>query len=344
MTCWHSISVAQDTTLLKQKWTAECYLESYFSWAPRSESSSEKPENFFNHKMNNQPAINAAIGILRWNDGQARAALGIIAGHYSKYNMAIEPGILQHVYEATVGFKLSAKNEFWLDAGVFNSHIGNEGVIGSDCWTLTRSIVAENSPYYESGLRLSYQQPSGKWNATLFLLNSWQRIARPAYQINPSYGFQFQYCFSEQNKMVYNAFFGSARPDSENVKRWYQNIYGIYYLSSKLAFCLSTDLGIDFQHKSAASWFSPVVSLRYRVGKKCWFALRAEYFNDPERVIILDPEKERTSMAGISVNADWAIRKGVLLRAEWRSLQYYSGNFMRLQSLQPITVALTFKR
>jgi hypothetical protein len=34
------------------------------------------------------------------------------------------------------------------------SHIGFESVISADCWTLTRSLLAENSPYYETGMRL----------------------------------------------------------------------------------------------------------------------------------------------------------------------------------------------
>lgn len=339
-----SRSLAQDTASIQKPFSAECYIESYFSWIPQTGTSHEKPENFFNHKKNNTPGINAAIGVIRWNDGQARAAVGLIAGHYSKYNMAAEPGILQHVYEATLGVKLSTRNDLWLDAGVFNSHIGNEGVIGSDCWTVTRSIVAENSPYYESGIRLSYQRPSGKWNSMVLLLNSWQRIARPTYQTNPSYGFQLQYNFSSQNKVVYNAFLGSARPDSENVKRWYHNVYGIYNVSSKWALCLSTDFGMDFQFQSASYWYSPVACLRYRAGKNCWFALRAEYFHDPQRVILVDPNRESSSIAGISINADWAIAKGMLLRAEWRNLQYYSAKWDRLQSLQPLTMALTFKR
>ncbi len=36
------------------------------------------------------------------------------------------------------------------------SHIGFESAVGSDCWNLTRSILAENSPYFESGIKLNY--------------------------------------------------------------------------------------------------------------------------------------------------------------------------------------------
>jgi hypothetical protein len=34
------------------------------------------------------------------------------------------------------------------------SHIGFESAIGKDCATLTRSILADNSPYYEAGVKI----------------------------------------------------------------------------------------------------------------------------------------------------------------------------------------------
>nr|WP_290930803.1 outer membrane beta-barrel protein [Haliscomenobacter sp.] len=58
------------------------------------------------------------------------------------------------------------------------SHIGFESAIGKDCWNLSRSILAENSPYYETGVRLSLNSANGKWYAAAMLLNGWQRMAR----------------------------------------------------------------------------------------------------------------------------------------------------------------------
>ncbi|OQW43057.1 MAG: hypothetical protein A4S08_10190 [Proteobacteria bacterium SG_bin4] len=70
-------------------------------------------------------------------------------------NYAAEPGILGNLYEGNVGLKLSGSNNLWLDIGVFPSHIGFESAVGKDNWTLTRSLVAENTPYFESGAKIS---------------------------------------------------------------------------------------------------------------------------------------------------------------------------------------------
>ncbi len=71
-------------------------------------------------------------------------------------NYAAEPGILGNFYEGNVGIKLSENNNLWLDVGVFPSHIGFESAVGKDNWALTRSLNAENTPYFESGAKVSY--------------------------------------------------------------------------------------------------------------------------------------------------------------------------------------------
>jgi hypothetical protein len=48
------------------------------------------------------------------------------------------------------------KKTLWLDAGIFGSHMGFESALSIDNPTLTKSFVAENSPYYWSGAKLTY--------------------------------------------------------------------------------------------------------------------------------------------------------------------------------------------
>ena len=51
-----------------------------------------------------------------------------------------------------------------------------ETALGYDCINLTRSIQADNSPYYERGLRLSYETKNKNWYIALMTLNGWQKI------------------------------------------------------------------------------------------------------------------------------------------------------------------------
>ena len=77
-------------------------------------------------------------------------------GNYAQYNLSAETNWAQFIYNANIGIKLSKKNNLWLDAGLMPSHIGAESAISDDCWSLTRSLSAENSPYYETGIKLNY--------------------------------------------------------------------------------------------------------------------------------------------------------------------------------------------
>lgn len=94
-----------------------------------------------------------------------RGNFALMAGTYPQYNMSAEQGLLQNVYEANVGVKISKNHNLWIDAGIMPSHIGFESAIGKDCQTLTRSILAENSPYYEAGVKIGYTSESenGIW-------------------------------------------------------------------------------------------------------------------------------------------------------------------------------------
>jgi hypothetical protein len=116
-----------------------------------------------------------------------------MAGTYPEYNLSSEPELLRHIYEANVGIRVLKKAEVWLDAGIFPSHIGFERAINTDSRTLTRSILAENSPYYEAGARLSYKTQNGKWYAAALLLNGWQRVKRPDGNNTPAFGTQLTF-------------------------------------------------------------------------------------------------------------------------------------------------------
>lgn len=88
--------------------------------------------------------------------------------------MRLSQLLLQHIYESNIGISLNKKNNLWLDAGIFGSHIGFESAISKDCWTLTRSLFAENSPYYLSGTKLTYN-PNEHWEFAVIICNGWQR-------------------------------------------------------------------------------------------------------------------------------------------------------------------------
>ena len=84
-----------------------------------------------------------------------RANLALMAGTYAQDNLSAEQDALKLINEANVGFKISKTKNIWIDAGIMPSHIGWESAIGKDNMNLTRSLAAENSPYFETGAKIS---------------------------------------------------------------------------------------------------------------------------------------------------------------------------------------------
>ena len=73
------------------------------------------------------------------------------------------------------------------------SHIGWEGAVSKDDWTLTRSVAADNSPYFESGVKIGYTSKNEQWYLSALILNGWQRIHRVDGNSTPAFGTQITY-------------------------------------------------------------------------------------------------------------------------------------------------------
>jgi hypothetical protein len=105
--------------------------------------------------------------------------------------------------------------------------------------------------------------------------------------------------------------------------RYFHNFYGIFKLNNKLAATLGFDIGMQQKNKGSSAmnvWFSPTAILRYTPTAKTAIAVRAEYYDDPDNVIVSDNSPNGFSTWGFSANFDWRLTKNFLWRAEARAL------------------------
>ncbi len=243
-------------------------------------------------------------------------------------NLSAEPTLLQNIFEANLGFKIY-KN-WWFDIGVFPSHIGFESAISKDCWNLTRSICAENTPYYESGAKISYNTKNQKWLFSGMYLNGWQRIQKnPGYTL-PSFGTQIVYKPSANATINHSTFLGYINPDSTAVLRLYNNIYFVYQVTNTFGITMGFDYGQQQHSKKDPTlnfWFSNVLILKYNLTKKASFAFRSEYYSDPNQVIIQSPNGD-FNVFGNSINFDFIPQENFLVRIEGRYLKANNDVFL----------------
>lgn len=341
-------AVAQDSTAQKEKTTpvlsVSGYVEAYYSYDLNKPADNNKPGFIYSHNRHNEFNVNLAFVKASYNKDRVRANLALAAGTYMNANYAAEPGVLKNVYEANAGYKLSRKKNLWLDIGILPSHIGFESAIGKDCYTLTRSLMAENSPYFETGAKLGYTSDNNKWTLAVLALNGWQRIQRVSGNSLMSWGTQVQCKPSDKVLLNYSTFIGTDKPDSARLWRYYHDLYGSFQLSSKLALILGFDIGTEQAVKggnASNTWFTPVGILRYTPTDKWAIALRGEYFSDADGVIIATGTPNGFRTTGCSLNIDHQPMPNVMLRAEGRLLSSKDDIFSKTNTVSDNNTVIT---
>ncbi|GAO41016.1 porin [Flavihumibacter petaseus] len=305
------------------------YAEAYYSYDFNEPADHNKATFLYSHSRHNEFNLNLGYLKAAYSAARIRANLALAAGTYMNANYAAETGVLKNIFEANAGVRLGRK-QLWLDAGIFGSHIGFESAISKDCWTLTRSILAENSPYYEAGAKLTYSTDNGKWLMSVLALNGWQRITRVDGNSMMSWGTQLQYKPSGNVLLNYSTFLGTDKPDTARLLRVFHNVYGTFQLSEKWGLTTGFDIGTEEKTPSADGtnlWYSPVVIVRFAVNKKWTVAARAEYYNDKDGVIISTETPNGFQTSGYSLNIDYSPVQNALIRLEGRNLRNKDDSF-----------------
>lgn len=302
--------------------TMSAFVDVFYVFDLAKPTSSSRQSFLYNHNRHNEFNLNLGIAKMNINHQKYRVNLGFQGGTYVQDNYANEPIALKYISEANVGLALNKKQNLWLDAGIFASHIGFESAISLDNWTLTRSILAENSPYFLSGAKITYQ-PNEKIELSALACNGWQRIAKVQGNTVVSSGTQFKWKPSERLLFNWSTFIGTDDPDSTRRWRYFNNFYMQVLVGSKLGLIAGFDYGIQQKTKNSeeySQWMSPVLILQANLSQKWKVAARAEYYMDEDGVIITAINFNPFSCLSFSINADYQIEKDVLWRTEVRTL------------------------
>ncbi|MEO6903772.1 MAG: porin [Bacteroidia bacterium] len=303
--------------------TISGYVEAYYSYDLGNPFNHERPSFFYCFNRHNEVNLNIAFIKANYNTDKVRGNFAIMVGTYPQYNLSGEQGLLRNIFEANAGFKVSKKQNIWIDAGILPSHIGSESAIGKDCWTLTRSIGADNSPYYEAGARLSYTSKNEKLYLAALYLNGWQRIQRVVANNTPAFGTQLTYKPVSKVTLNWSSYVGNDLPDSMMQLRIFNDLYAQFQITEKFGVLAGFDFGMQQINKDKSgmnNWFTPVLIVQVKPTDKIRIAARGEYYKDEKGVIISTGTPNGFQTFGYSLNVDYAISNNVLWRVEGRGL------------------------
>lgn len=314
------------------------YLETYFGYDFNRPADHNRPGFIYSHHREQE--VNLNLGYLKssYTSAGIRANLALMTGTYAQANLAAEPAVLRNIFEANAGLKLSEKAGLWLDAGIFSSHIGFESAISKDCWMLTRGIASENSPYYETGVKITYGTADGKFSATALYLNGWQRITRQNGIGQPAGGLQLSWKPNPKFSLNYSNYLGTEGTDSAHAGRSYHQIYGVMQLTGRFGLILALDYAAQQKEKGDQAKnrvFSPAAVAQYQWTHQWTLAGRVEYYQDKGGVFIATGTPHGFMTTGYALNVSYSPVPKAIVRLEGKI--YYSKDPVFVRQLQQVS-------
>ena len=294
------------------------YVDTYYAYDFNEPSTGPRQNFIYNFNRHNEFNINLGLIQLEVEHDKYRAQLGFQTGTYPQDNYTPEQELMSNINSASVGISLDKSNKWWLDAGVFPSNLGFESAMSIKNWTLSRSLVAESSPYYLAGSKLSFT-PSEKWSYTFLVSNGWQKIRRTPNNSLPSFGSQVVYTPKANIELNWSTYVGPEGDDASREMRYFNNLFAILNKDKKWSWILGIDAGFQ---ENQGIWAAPVLISRVKLSPASSLAFRAEYFGDAGNIIISQPFSLQTEIFGFSVNYDYRPVENVALRFEAR---YFEG-------------------
>ncbi|HWJ24223.1 MAG TPA: porin [Gemmatimonadaceae bacterium] len=230
------------------------------------------------------------------------------------------PDVSRFIQEATAGYEVA--RGLWIDGGVFFSPFGSESWISRDNWTYTRSFIADNSPYYEAGVKATWRA-TPTVSAQLHLINGWQNISET--NSDKALGARVDYMPRDGVDVAYDAFVGNEQPDSvpSRLRLWQE---GIVQLKPAATLQLRATYDYGVQRRSdadggMANWFGWAAIARWQFRPTVALALRGEQYSDAEQVIVATARPYGLRVSGGSLNVDVSPVARLLWRTELRALR-----------------------
>lgn len=338
-----SMAFGQEKKELKVSFSG--YLETYYAYDFNRPEENAKLPFMYNYNRHNEFNVNVGLLKAKAEYDNAYASLALHSGTYVEDNYVNETTKI--ISEAYVGLYLDEARKSTVELGVLPSYIGFETATSASNLTLTRSILAENSPYFMTGLKYTYK-PNEKLTFSGLITNGWQRINKPDKDISPALGSQIIYKPSDKSVFNWSTFIGKELYNNEWGMRYFSNLYWDKQWNSKWRTQLGFDSGIQKDKNNSDKelfWMSPVFVAQYTLAPKWQTAFRAEYYQDKDNVIIAANDEFKT--VGISLNIDYLINDKVKFRTEARYLNSEEKVFIKESSLLNdnfcITTSLSFE-
>ena len=312
------------------KLTIGAFVDGYFAWdfgrPPLFDRSFFGGTTFTTQPArHNEFNINLAFVEMRLEAPHYRGRIALQTGTSVQSNYSGEPtngsvsgaSLSRMVQEAVAGLRLS--DALWLDAGIFYSHLGMESWASRDNLAYTRSLVADYSPYYQSGVKMTWT-PHPTLTAQVNVVNGWQNISEN--NSGKGAGVRVDYSVRPLTTITYYNLY--SREDGSRLRTF--NGIGARHTTGVLTLLGEVDYGTQQRaplEGGRSTWSGWTGVAKVQATPHIGIVVRAEGYDDAEQVIVKtggvgDIANPALHVIGGSVGVDVTPYPRIALRTEFR--------------------------
>lgn len=272
----------------------------------------------------NEFNINLAFIEAKLSSGRVRGRLALQAGTSVQANYAGEPrqgvvsgpDLARLLQEAYGGYHVT--NVLWIDAGIFYSNSGMEGWTSRDSPAYTRSLVADFSPYYSTGVRAQWQV-TPRLAARIDLINGWQNISES--NDGKSLGLRLDLAGTPTTTV---SWYGYAGREPGSRRRLFNGVGLTSRVADRLDLLAQVDVGQErgrdrvTANTQSSTWYGATVIGRLWIRPTWAIAARVERFADGDQIIVATGSAVPFRANSASIGVDVRPEPRVLWRTEAR--------------------------
>lgn len=272
----------------------------------------------------NEFNINLAFVDARLTGGRVRGRVALQAGTSVQANYSAEPrqgvvsgdALARSLQEAYAGYQVTPR--LWIDGGIFYSNSGMEGWVSRDNPVYTRSLVADYSPYYSTGVRATWQATPAL-TARVDVVNGWQNISES--NDDKSLGLRFDLAATPTTTL---AWYGYAGNEPGAQRRLFNGVGLTSRVADRLDVLAQFDIGAQQRQDSVTTtrtshvWYGGTLVGRLWVRPTVALSARVERFADADGVLVATATGVPFRTNGASVGIDIRPEPTVLWRTELR--------------------------
>jgi hypothetical protein len=266
------------------------YAEAFYQWNFNDPSNDITNFRGFDNRHNSFTIANAVIdafGTL----GPVSVRLALQFGHTAETYYLAEPlspgaggaattgaSVWKFLQQVNVGYQAPLGAGLSIEAGIFLSPVGPEGLAIKDQWNWSRSNLFFGLPFYHTGLKLSYPL-TDRLMLMIMGCNGWNSVVDN--NAAKSIAVELGYAITDTIVSHILYFGGIERPAGAPEGKPWRNLIDAYVtwsVTSWLSLNLHGDVGFEPNDFGTSYWVAGALSLRVQPVSWLYLAVRGDFF------------------------------------------------------------------